>query len=222
MSEPGSMAAPSHDSAAVDVVSLPQSRQPRAVEVLTAAFLEDPLYRALIPGPEDRRRSLQALWSALITTSNRYGVVDSTPDITGVACWLAPGNADLGLWPMLRTGLALPRAMLLFPADGRKRFLEMVNRTDRVRREKMPEPHWYLWALGILPDRQGQGIGGALLAHGMARADIQARPCYLETETESNVAFYARRGFAVIAEVEISGIRIWSMLRPPAGSPGSG
>jgi len=216
------MAAPSHDSAAVDVVSLPQSRQPRAVEVLTAAFLEDPLYRALIPGPEDRRRSLQALWSALITTSNRYGVVDSTPDITGVACWLAPGNADLGLWPMLRTGLALPRSMLQFPADGRKRFLEMVNRTDRVRREKMPEPHWYLWALGVRPDRQGQGIGGALLAHGMARADRELRPCYLETETESNVAFYARRGFVVIDELEVFGLRVWSMLRPAGRPSGSG
>jgi ribosomal protein S18 acetylase RimI-like enzyme len=222
MSEPRSLAAPSHDNAAVEVVSLPQPRQSRAVEVLTAAFLEDPLYRALIPGAEDRRRSLQSLWSALITTSNRYGVVDSTPDIAGVACWLAPGKADLGPWPMLRTGLALPRAMLQFPADSRKKFLEMVSATDRIRRQHMPHPHWYLWALAVDPARQGRGIGGALLSATLQRADAGALPCYLETETESNVAFYTRRGFEVVHAGEIVGLRLWSMVRAPRPSERSG
>ena len=190
--------------------------------MLALAFLDDPIYHTLIPDPNDRRRSLDALWTALITTSSRYGMVDTTPDIAGVACWLAPGNADLSMWQMIRTGLALPRAMMQFPADSRKRFLEMVNRTDRVRRQNMPEPHWYLWALGVEPARQGQGIGGALLAHGMARADREARPCYLETETESNVAFYARREFEIVHEGEIVGLRLWSMLRTPGGPSGSG
>ena len=199
-------------------MTLPPARQPQAVAVLTRAFLDDPLYRALIPAAEDRRRSLQALWSAVIKTSSRYGVVDTTPDIAGIACWLAPGNADLGLWRMVRTGLALPRAMMQFPADSRKRFLEMVSVTDRIRRERMPPPHWYLWALGVEPERQGQGIGRSLLAHGLARADADACPCYLETETEFNVAFYSRWGFLVVHEGEIAGARIWSMLRKPMPS----
>jgi len=201
-----------------EVSALPTTGRARAVEVLTSAFLDDPLYRALIPEIEERRRSLQALWPALIKTSSRYGVVDTTPDIAGIACWLAPGNADLGFWPMVRTGLALPRAMMQFPADSRKRFLEMVSVTDRIRRQHMPKPHWYLWALGVDPARQGQGIGRSLLAHGLARADAGACPCYLETETEFNVAFYSRWGFLVVHEGEVTGAHIWSMLRKPMPS----
>ena len=218
MTEPAPSAMSSSDPIPVEVVALPRAGQSRAVELLTLAFLEDPLYRALIPGADDRRRSLQALWSALITTANRYGVVDTTPDIAGIACWLAPGNVDLGLWPMVRTGLALPRAMMQFPADSRKRFLEMASVTDRIRRERVPQPHWYLWALGVEPERQGQGIGRSLLTDGLARADADACPCYLETETEFNVAFYSRWGFIVVHEGEIAGARIWSMLRKPMPS----
>ena len=218
MTEPAPSAMSSSDPIPVEVVALPRAGQSRAVELLTLAFLEDPLYRALIPGADDRRRSLQALWSALITTANRYGVVDTTPDIAGIACWLAPGNADLGPWPMVRTGLALPRAMMQFPADSRKRFLEMASVTDRIRRERVPQAHWYLWVLGVEPERQGQGIGGALLSATLRRADTGGLPCYLETETESNVGFYTRRGFVVVHEGEIVGLRLWSMLRAPKPS----
>jgi ribosomal protein S18 acetylase RimI-like enzyme len=192
------------------------------VEVLTSAFLDDPLYRILIPGTEDRRRSLQALWSALIKTSTRFGMVSTTPDIAGIACWLAPGNADLGLWPMVRTGLALPRAMMHFPADSRTKFLEMVSATDRIRRQHLPQPHWYLWALAVDPTRQSRGIGSALLSATLRHADAGGLPCYLETETEANVAFYSHRGFAVVHEGEFAGLRLWSMLRAPGASEGSG
>jgi len=204
-----------------EVIALPAAERARAVAVLALAFLDDPIYRTLLPDPSDRRRALDALWKALITTSSRYGRVDTTPDTAGVACWLAPGNADLSLWQMIRTGLALPRAVMQFPTDSRKRFMEMVSATDRIRRERMPQPHWYLWALGVEPARQGQGIGGTLLSTAVQRADTDHLPCYLETETESNVAFYTRRGFEVVHEGEIVGLRLWSMLRTPKGSENS-
>ena len=218
MPDPTASASSPSSSPTSEVIALPATERARAAAVLILAFLDDPIYRTLIPDPGDRQRSLDALWRALITTSSRYGVVDTTPDTAGVACWLAPGNADLGLWRMVRTGLALPRAMMQFPADSRKRFLEMVSVTDRIRRERVPQPHWYLWALGVEPERQGQGIGRSLLAHGLARADADACPCYLETETEFNVAFYSRWGFLVVHEGEIAGARIWSMLRKPMPS----
>jgi ribosomal protein S18 acetylase RimI-like enzyme len=200
------------------VLPLSPTDQPQAVGVLARAFDSDPIYRSLLPDPQARRRALEALWRALIATSRRYGVVDTTPETAGVACWLGPGHTDLGLWEWIRTGLAMPRAMMRFPPDSRKRFLEMVSATDRIRRLHAPQPHWYLWALGVDPLRQGQGIGRSLLAHGLARADAHARSCFLETETESNVAFYARRGFVVVADGQVAGARIWSMRREPGGS----
>lgn len=52
----------------------------------------------------------------------------------------------------------------------------------------------------------------------LARADREGMPCYLETETEGNVAFYRKRGFQVVSAGLVPGqsLRIWTMLRAPA------
>ena len=65
------------------------------------------------------------------------------------------------------------------------------------------------------PGRQGQGIGGRLIQPVLVQADKDGMPCYLETQTESNVAFYQRRGFEVISDGQApgEGFRIWTMLR---------
>ena len=44
---------------------------------------------------------------------------------------------------------------------------------------------------------QGRGVGSALLEPALARADGEGMPCYLETQKEENLSFYARHGFAV-------------------------
>ncbi len=204
----------------IEVISLPRSAQARAIEVLTRAFLQDPIYLAVIPNIDERRRSLQALWGGLIATCRRYGLVHTTPDVAGVACWLAPGRADLNPWQIVRTGLALPRAMMHIPAHGRKLFIKLVAESDRIRHAHMPRPHWYLWSIGVDPSCQGRGIGGALLDAVLTRADAEKLPCYLETESEANVRFYTRRGFNVVYDGEMAGLRMWSLARPPR--PGSG
>jgi MFS family permease len=84
------------------------------------------------------------------------------------------------------------------------------------------KPHWYLWLLGVDPDRQGQGVGSALLAPILARADAEGLPCALETLTERNVWFY--RGvvcaFAPNLEVMIAG-RVLQGIGGALLTPGS-
>ena len=50
------------------------------------------------------------------------------------------------------------------------------------------EEHWYLEVLGTRPDRQGEGLGSALIRHGLERAEQDGLPAYLESSKESNVA----------------------------------
>jgi GNAT superfamily N-acetyltransferase len=52
--------------------------------------------------------------------------------------------------------------------------------------------------LGVDQARQRQGIGSALLAPTLERADLERLPCYLETLATMNVPFYERHGFAVV------------------------
>ena len=53
----------------------------------------------------------------------------------------------------------------------------------------------------------------------LTKADAQGVPCYLETQTEGNVAFYRKRGFDTVLEERepVGDLPIWFMVRPPGG-----
>ena len=70
-------------------------------------------------------------------------------------------------------------------------------------------------AVGTSPTRQGTGLGSSLLQLGTSKADAAGIPCYLETATESNVAFYSKRGFEVTGEASLFGFTLRGMVRPP-------
>jgi ribosomal protein S18 acetylase RimI-like enzyme len=83
------------------------------------------------------------------------------------------------------------------------------------------EPHWYLPWIGVRPEAQGKGVGSALLARGLARADADGLPAYLEATSRRNAALYARYGFEVRAIVEAEAYpEIILMWRPAGGGAG--
>jgi len=89
---------------------------------------------------------------------------------------------------------------------------------DKIHKQIMDDkPHWYLWVLGVAPDSQGKGIGSRLIQPVLDCSDKEQISCYLETETERNVAFYEKRGFEVVSEGEVPGydLKLWSLLREP-------
>lgn len=200
-------------------IRLPASQKTQAGQMLARAFKIDPAYTALFPDEVERERALRRLFGAVVGYSLVYGLVHSTPDVEGAACWLSPGNTEITLWRILRTGFGLQRAVGSFNPQARREFLAALAYMDGIHKRQVPGPHWYLWALGVEPHCQGQGIGSALIRPVLAQADQARVSCYLETQTERNVAFYEKRGFAVVSESVIPGqeIRLWTMLREPRG-----
>ena len=78
------------------------------------------------------------------------------------------------------------------------------------------DEHWYLVAIGVDPALQGSGVGTRLLAPGLAAADAEGLPAYLETEKERNLPFYGRHGFEVRDEISRRGTpTVWTMWREP-------
>jgi ribosomal protein S18 acetylase RimI-like enzyme len=196
-------------------IRMVKSQKAQAAEMLARAFLGDPAYTAVFPDSVERERALQRLFGAVAGYSLVYGLVHTTPAVEGVACWLSPGNTELTMWRILRTGFGLQRAVAGFNAQARREFLAVLAYTDEIHKRQAPGPHWYLWAVGVEPGRQGQGIGSRLIQPVLTQADKDGLPCYLETQTASNVAFYQKRGFQVVSEgvVPDQEIKIWTMLR---------
>jgi len=199
------------------VVLLAKVQRAQAVEAFTRAFMDDPMWSIVLPDEATRAEALRPMWEALIDFSRVYGEVYTTSEAEGAACWIAPDNTKMTLWKMLRTGMGLPRSMMRLPKDARNRFFGMMRFIDQNHGELMPGRHWYLMALGVAPGRQGRGIGAHLLAPILQRATDEGLPCYLETQTERNVAFYRKLGFEVLREERepVGGLPIWFMARQP-------
>ena len=183
----------------------------------TAAFLDDDIYTYILPDPGERERCLGRYMSAFFAFARHYGELYTVADLAGVACWLSPWRAKPVLWQALRTGFALPRASLSFPKQSRDRMLALAGYLSRVHAQAVQGRHWQLAVLAVRPARQRQGIDGRLMQPVLARADAEQLPCYLDTQTESNVRLYEKHGFVVASEGEVPGhpMRIWAMVRQP-------
>ena len=77
---------------------------------------------------------------------------------------------------------------------------ELGRYIDSVHARLAPFRHWFLQAIGVDPEFQGQGHAGRLMRPMLARIDEEHLPCYLETLEEQNVRVYEHFGFKVIEE----------------------
>jgi ribosomal protein S18 acetylase RimI-like enzyme len=198
------------------VVRLGREHRERAVDAVARAFLDDPMWSCVLPDRAARGSLLRPMWAALVRFCSVFGEAYTTSDGEGAALWVGPRRERPTLWTMIRTGFALPRSMMGLPREARERFFPMMRFIEKRHAELMPEPHWYLWLLGVAPEAQGRGIGRRLLAPILDRASQEGVPCYLETQTMGNVAFYEKSGFEVIREDRepVCERPIWFVRRP--------
>ncbi len=182
--------------------------------VLGRAFFDDPLLSYILPDDARRARPLTWFMTRGAHYGHKYGEVHTTPGaVAGTAVWLPPGEPAVTAARMLTTGLLM--APLHFGMGALGRFLGATGFYEKLHKQYAPEPHWYLMVLGVDPPRQGQGVGGALIAPMLERADASGVPCYLETNKARNVLFYQRHGFAVCEEGVMpgDGPQYWTMKR---------
>ena len=191
------------------------SKRQQAAAMLTRAFHDDPLYRAVLPEEDKRRKLLFWLHDKMLRYCSLYGTMHSLPSLEGAACWLPPGQTELTIGRILRSGLiGMPLRM------GPAAYLRLgayVDCSSELRRQNSPDAYWYLWVLGVDPTHQGKGVGGRLIRPALEQADASGKVCYLETEAERNLAFYERHGFRVVAEARVPrlDLRTWSLVREP-------
>jgi ribosomal protein S18 acetylase RimI-like enzyme len=197
-----------------DTPRLQETQQQIAAEVLARAFSDDPLMEYLLPDEDKRRHVLPWFFEKGVKYGQLYGEVYTTPDnVDGAALWLPPNDFTMTPFRMLRVGMLA--APFKFGLSTFSRFMSVMNYTEHLHKRDVPPDHWYLFLLGVEPERQGQGIGGRLIAPVIARADAQGLPCYLETSKERNVPFYQKHGFEVVVEGDLpkGGPHFWTMKR---------
>jgi len=95
-----------------------------------------------------------------------------------------------------------------------------MDRYEELQKRHLPEaPHHYLVAIGVRPEFQGKGLGGALLRAAIAMAEADPASCgiALDTGSDANQALYMRFGFQVTAVETLGDKRARFMFRPNGG-----
>jgi ribosomal protein S18 acetylase RimI-like enzyme len=195
------------------VEPLRPSQQREAALTLAEAFAADPLLEILAPDPARREKLGPPMMGVLLAYGLRYGRVWANDDASAVAIWVHPESGPMTMPRMLRAGFW--RAPAILGLDGMGRMSKAMAATEAFH-QQVHGPHWYLMTVGTRTARQGQGLGSQLVELGTSQADQAGVPCYLETGTDSNIAFYRKRGFEIIGQADCFGFTLTGMIRPPS------
>lgn len=176
------------------------------------AFAGDPVIRWMIPDDDEYEALRVRFFVPLATRWQRLGSLWCTDDGVAVAGWNPPGRPEPDDDAPESDAVDDP---IEHPPWRVERFVAL---REQLGAHTPPEPHWHLNMLGTHPDWQRRGLGAALMDTVFAIADADGLPCYLETETPENVAYYRHHGFEVrsewdVATADSAGPHMWGMLR---------
>ncbi len=204
----------------MEVLPLSSHDIPEAAQALTRAFWNDPSMQALFePFSEpERLHRFGLFYTATLATCVRCGwplAVRVGGRIAAAGTVYPPGAYPLPGWQQARL---LANGMLRAGWFDRRTWRvtrEMMKSFREVEQEHPRRPHYYLEWVGVTPERQGQGLGTALFAMVLRRAEREGVGCYLETENARTLALYRRLGFEVYREKDIMGVQTWFLWREP-------
>lgn len=164
----------------------------------------------LVPGDANRYRRRLPVCRAEPGVARRCGQVLTDSNLSGTALWYPRVG---GGRPPSRCCVRLP-AWFAASVVGCPGGLQPVRELDAAHPR---EPHWYPAILGTHPDRQGRGVGAAVITAITDRCDREATPAYLESSKAENLPYSERFGFRVRSEVALpGGPTLWTMWRDPA------
>lgn len=186
---------------------------PRIIDILVEAFTHDPAFLRWLPQPDPGAKNLRALFKLQIERQYALaGDIDvarnSEGEILGAALWDKPDGKhsaidQAALLPQLISIFGLRTAQVVFTELNAARFHPRF-------------PHWYLYTVATAQSARGQGVGSALLEHGIERAGDEA--IYLEATSTRAAQLYERKGFVPLGYIpsQDEGVPELAMWKPPA------
>ena len=184
-------------------------RVPELAALLGRAFADDPMF--LWPlGSDVGTEQIEGFFRNFNERLAERGWLWEAGDGIGVAAWLPPGADDV----MMDIDRELRPAVVRGTDDGGTRYVSMW---EWIAENFLGEPFWYLDHIGVDAEHRGGGAGTALIQHGLAFAERDGVPAFLETGRPGNVAYYERRGFRTVTDADApgGGPHIWFMRYDP-------
>lgn len=187
-----------------------QALTDEAITLLAKAFHDDPVINWACNFPAD----LAPFFKITLPPFVAHGLTYMDTQRRGIASWQGPQQSIK--WPYTFSTI-----IDILRLGGLKAVYRMAVSGNTTERFHPRKPHYYLFAIGVLPQYKGQGLGTALISKVLRTCDEENMPAYLENSKEENLEFYQGHGFEVVEEIQIasSSPPLWLMWRDPNPEP---
>ncbi len=162
------------------LVRLAKDQVGPASELLARAFFHDSKLTYILPGEAERRERARYLFGFEIRYGLNYGRVYATsPGLEGLAVWLPSGKSEVTFWrAFLSGGMGLQKGL---GKESMDRLLSFSALVDEYHRKHAPDPHCYLFFIGVDPAFHGKGYASRLIRPVLGQLDRKKVACYLNT-----------------------------------------
>ena len=182
-------------------------------KVLEKAFYTDPMLNFIYGKTINEPGKLNSFFRATFRYAALFGECYSTPDGDGILMMLPPDQTKMTIGKMFKAGMLAGFFKMGWASISRSMLL--MDFVEKQHKAATPFDHYYIMTIGVLPERQGMGLGKKLMSKVIEISEVSNKPCYLETQNKNNVPFYQSFGFEIVSDKEIpkGGLHNWGMLR---------
>ncbi|HSK92500.1 MAG TPA: GNAT family N-acetyltransferase [Candidatus Angelobacter sp.] len=166
-------------------------------DVLARAFDDDPLMRHLFRTDRHRTTALRRLFRRAALEALPHGEVYLTQAGDAAAICYPPSAPRETLLGTLRLLPAMAYA------GGLRRLPTLLRTLSWIEEHHPKDPHLYVMFMGVVPERQGRGIGRSLLQAILDAPALAGSPAYLEASTPDNARLYQRLGFRAMGDLPL-------------------
>jgi ribosomal protein S18 acetylase RimI-like enzyme len=185
---------------------------PRAADVLSASFLEYPIFQYVIPDGARRRRQLAHVFRFLIRLGLAHGeVLAPSERIEGVSLWYRSDRERDSALDAFHAGLL--GLYLRVGHAAMSRLIQVSTKKRQVRAKLLSQPYCLLDMIGVDPSQQGQGFARAMIEEKLRELDHERLACYLETSRRDTARYYERFGFEVVHAYRLATVDVFCLLR---------
>lgn len=191
----------------IDLISSNEFEE--AAFLLSKAFIRTEFSSKVVGGDDEKHRKMldKGFKDMLEKKPGNVFVAKDRNQIVGVMRMVQ--------WPECQNSVPTGFGKLMMLIFARNTAKRLFHFRSIWRKHDPKKPHWHIDPIGVLPERQGQGIGSKLLSYFCKIIDDENSAAYLETDVDRNVHLYERFDFKVIETEPIFSITNWFLWRPP-------
>lgn len=168
------------------------------LEILTESFKHNRSVNYITGASEGNQKRVSALMDYSFEVCYQFGDIYLSDNRNAVALILYPEQKKTNLSTIVLD------IKLVLNCIGISNIGKALKRESSIKKLQPKDPMYYLWFIGVHPDKQGKGIGSQLMNELILESQKMKRPIYLETSTLTNIPWYKKFGFNIYNELNLS------------------